>query len=373
MAAISDQNSGAVKDLNALVTRAQFEDDIKNHAGLDKLKDDAKSALDAILPIDKREGSNFITEAASVIGSLNSSDGEAFLKEGGTQLSAPSRENPIEAATAFQNENLRGSSAGAPLFNRSSDNSPVIQPTDIHQDIAHEGDCQTMSALASVAQSNPSLLQDHIKSAGDDPDHEGATLYDVQVFAEGQWTTQRVSDFDLPGKGSLQQSDVIWPRLYEAAIIKAYPDYDVLNQGRADSSQQVSGLPMMWSAIALNALTGKDVLATNATSGADDLLGAVARGQAATAGITLYDGVLGDFGTFKTIDPQTGQIAAKDDPNAVTLLGNHQYSVLGVTGDAPNRQVQLFNPYNYPGNGGSKLTVSEAVFRQYFSDGCVTE
>ena len=363
---LSDKNGGAAKDLNALVSKAQFENDVKSNAGLDALKTDANAALDAILPIDKRSGSDFISEAGTAIGAKDSNAGSDFINQGGIKLSAPSRKDPIAAATEYQNENLRGSTQGAPIFNQDASGKPAIRPTDIHQDIAHEGDCQTMAALSSVAKTNPDLIKNNIKQVG--TDKSGANLFDVQVYAGGQWTTQRVSDADLPGKGSLQRTDMIWPRLYEAAMIKAYPNRDFLNKNAVDSSQPATGLKMMSSNDALTALTGKPVNVTNTDSGANSLLGAVQAGQTATAG------VVGKFGTFMTIDPQTGDTAADDNPNAVTLLRAHQYSVQGVTGSEPNRQVQLFNPYNYPGNGGSTFSVSEATFRKYFGGfDCVTE
>jgi Calpain family cysteine protease len=226
----------------------------------------------------------------------------------------------------------------------------AVSPQDVAQ--GQLGDCWFVSSLAALAQRNPHLIQDHLKTIG-------PGQYSVKLFLNGKWTwvngnnrfpvafkdrdhkekkwVWRDNDggpvYISPGQNSKEGVE-LWPMLFEAAMAKTHGGYNGIDGG--------------YEADALTALTGQKSLEYDTSKISFKTFAAyVSSGYLATAG---------------TWEPKEGDVVPplfKDD----TLVTGHAYWIDHV--DTKAGTVTVRNPWGWD---QKPVTVSWEVFKKYFEE-----
>ena len=213
-------------------------------------------------------------------------------------------------------------------------------------------DCTFISALNSLGSTGGSRLPS-VSLLGQDTHHNN--VYSVQLWKDNRWQEYDVSA-DTPSQAATSPNGSEYGPIIEKAVALANGGYDSINHGGTLHE-------------ALQEITGDIVTFSDANSS----LGNVAAGRATTAGYASSQG-----GYF---DSQTGQNNgyAKKSDHDIYINPQHAYSVVGVSGQAPNRTVTMQNPLNsggsgtggHPGNGSwGTFQISEKAYGAIFSHFC---
>jgi hypothetical protein len=226
----------------------------------------------------------------------------------------------------------------------------TINANDIDQQ--QSGTCSFLSSLAAVAKADPNLLASHITQ--DDNDPHG--YWDVKLFINGQWqnyhfyigntTNDDPSPQALPGQlnGNGSPTQNMWVVAFQRAYLQA-------ENVPANMVEYAGSNYLAWRdpSVALQALTGNKV-----------------------ATMTNEPGTLFNLGMLQYMlggDPQHPAItvacpASSNNiqvkgmlSNQESLVGSHEYTVMGVIGSGQNAVVELRNPWGFnPDNATATST-----------------
>jgi hypothetical protein len=201
------------------------------------------------------------------------------------------------------------------------------------------GDCYFLAALASLAQTDPGVIQQMIAPLGDG-------TFAVRYFSGGQAQYVRV-DGDLPVYGGLTPAYAkvsldgdIWVALVE----KAYAEF----RTGTNSYASISG---GWMNPVYTQITGVSASDTSTSASSDAAL-ATQMSQALAAGHAVT--------------------AASNSAGSATIVGNHAYMVFSVQTLNGVQMVTVYNPWGSDGKGADGnnadglVTLSMSDFRSAF-------
>jgi len=243
-----------------------------------------------------------------------------------------------------------------------------IAPTDVDQ--GELGDCFFLSSLASLAQQNPSALQNMVHDNGNGTytvqlyKKSGSSYTPVKVTVDGEVPELKDSKgVEEPVYADSPDPKELWPAIVEKAYASLQKGYTTLDKGGYETD-------------AMSALTGKsaasyDVSPSNQTALYSMLQKSIAAGKLTTAG-TFTDADLKKNLTQLNAKGQA-TIPASTTYAKLNLVDGHAYTILGVSTQNGQPTVQLRNPWGtegYEGQGESngEFSMPLSDFAQLFQE-----
>lgn len=228
----------------------------------------------------------------------------------------------------------------ADLFVKGSTDTHAIDPNDVKQ--GYIGDCYFMAAIAAVARANPDALKKLIKTNSDG-------TYDVTLYVHDKWLSvdrkptviKKIKPtFPLDASGKPNYAGLgdkeLWVMLLEKAYAKHKGGYDELDQGGDPED-------------AIEALGGKDADSYSLSSMSEtEILDKIKLALKEKRPIVAAS---------KKVDKNNKKTMEVVDK--YHFVGNHAYSVQGVTGD----KIELDNPW-----GRNDVTLPVSIFKKHFDD-----
>jgi hypothetical protein len=276
-------------------------------------------------------------------------DQEQWVKKMNSLIGAGARTAPAGDGSKVRNPELptadktkyNYTEIAAELFAKGSTDGLDIDPNDVDQNAL--GDCFFLAAVAAVARSKPEALRKLIKKNSDGS-------YDVTLYVHDKWFSVNREPkviknvrptFPTGPDGSPVYAGIADKELWVMILEKAYAihlgGYDDLDEGGdpEDAIEVLGGIDA--ESFSLSSMSEKEILEKIKAAKKDNLP------------------IVASSKTFDKGDKKTIALAGK-----LNVVGNHAYSVIGVTGN----NVDLDNPWGQGAHLDISIPVSD--FKKYF-------
>jgi hypothetical protein len=244
-----------------------------------------------------------------------------------------------------------------------------VSPTDVDQGAL--GDCYFLASVASLAQRNPSAIEQMIKDNGNDTysvtfykSSKNGTFQPVTVTVDGKIPELKDSNgTEEPVYADSPDAKEIWPDIIEKAYAKLRNGYRTIGEGGAEAD-------------AMAALTGKaatsyGVSPQSAQSLFNSLRSAIAGGKLTAVGSFSNADLKKNLARLNAEGAAT--LPASTTYDKLGLVDDHVYTILGVTDDNGQQMIQLRNPwgtqgYQGQGNSNGEFEMPFRDFAQLFQE-----